>query len=315
MVRSLIWSALQVAPGFGDCVTSVRSRTDAVVSSRMSERTYYSVRTGRHAGEVRLDLPALKRLFLSEYLELLDEGWFQQALGYDCVDNGPTYGTLGRDVEGKVFLALRKDKLWPVQSNIESYSEDDLFDVAEFLYDHVAKPTKSYYHSFNDCGLHCSEFDKPQGQLQYRDRVNRILTAYSSGYELSERGEVLTLPEEGFESLLAAPIPSNADPENVKDRVAAAVRKFRRHSATADERRDALRDLADVLEFLRPQVQTVLDEKDEADLFNLANNFGIRHHNSRQKVRYDRPVWYSWSFYYYLATIHASLRLLDRKQP
>jgi hypothetical protein len=79
-----------------------------------------------------------------------------------------------------------------------------------------------------------------------------------------------------------------------------------------DERRDAVRDLADVLEFLRPQAKAVLASKDEADLFNLANNFGIRHHNAGQKTDYDPAIWLSWAFYYYLATIHAVTRLIEK---
>lgn len=279
----------------------------------MNERRYFSVRTGRHTGAVRLDLPTTKRLFLSAYAELEYEGWFQEAFGFECVDSGPEHGTLGRDVSGAVLLALRKDHLWPVRSRINEYTEDDLFDVIEFLFDHVAKPTKRHYHSFNDCGWHCSEFDQVSGRAEYRTRVNRFLPEYGSGFELSDNGEILVVAEEGLQPLLEAGLPQGSDPANVVQRVQAAVRKFRRHSATVEDRRDALRDLADVLEFLRPQVRDVLEGKDEDDLFNLANNFGIRHHNSRQKTRYDKPVWYSWSFYYYLATIHASLRLLERK--
>jgi hypothetical protein len=97
--------------------------------------------------------------------------------------------------------------------------------------------------------------------------------------------------------------------------VNAASNKFRRYKSSIDEKRDAVRDLADVLEFLRPQLASVLTSKDEADLFNIANNFGIRHHNAKQKDDYDKEIWYTWMFYYYLATIHSVLRLLDRKQP
>lgn len=74
-----------------------------------------------------------------------------------------------------------------------------------------------------------------------------------------------------------------------------------------------MRDLADVLEFLRPRVKEVLTSKDESDLFHLANNFGIRHHNDQQRTDYDRPIFYSWMFYYYLATIHAATRLIERE--
>ncbi|WP_086949827.1 hypothetical protein [Sphingobacterium sp. JB170] len=92
--------------------------------------------------------------------------------------------------------------------------------------------------------------------------------------------------------------------------------KFRRHKSTLEDRKDSIRELADVLEFLRPKIKTVLDGKDEKDLFNIANNFGVRHHNNQQKVEYDKPIWYSWMFYFYLATIHAILRLIDKhKKP
>jgi len=114
--------------------------------------------------------------------------------------------------------------------------------------------------------------------------------------------------------LFEAPLPA-ADPDNIEGRIEAARRKFRRYRSSLDERRDAIRDLVDVLEYLRPQLRGVLTSKDEADLFNLANNFGIRHHNQLQKVHYDRAIWYSWLFYYYLATIHAVLRLVTKAQP
>ena len=66
-----------------------------------------------------------------------------------------------------------------------------------------------------------------------------------------------------------------------------------------------VRDLADVLEYIRKQVKVVLLKKDESELFDLANNFGIRHFNETQKLEYDRAVWLSWMFYHYPATIHA----------
>jgi len=77
--------------------------------------------------------------------------------------------------------------------------------------------------------------------------------------------------------------------------------------------RDAIRNLADVLEFLRPRLEKVMTKKDENDLFNIANNFGIRHHNDSQKTNYEKSVWFSWMFYSYLTTIHAVVRLLNKE--
>ena len=104
------------------------------------------------------------------------------------------------------------------------------------------------------------------------------------------------------------------DSDNEETKVRRAILKFRRYSSSIDERRDAIRELVDVLELLRPKLKEVLRKNDESDLFNIANKFGVRHHNENQKTDYDKAIWYSWMFYYYLATIHASLRLIKKAE-
>ena len=275
---------------------------------------YYSVRTGKHPGGAQLDLPSLKKLLLSIDRQFTARAYFQEAFGYECVDAGEVPGSLGEDIAGKVLIALRKEDLWPFREHISDYSEDDLFDMVEFLYDQVSKPIDGYFHSFGGCGTHYSTFNRPEGQAEYRASLNPILACYESGYELSVDGEILALPEQGMTPLIGASLPQH-DQHNVEARTEAAVNTFRRHRSSLEDRKHAIRDLADVLEYLRPQIKGILTSKDEADLFNLANNFGIRHHNAKQKTNYDTSVWYSWMFYYYLATIHACVRLLAKKTP
>ncbi len=93
-----------------------------------------------------------------------------------------------------------------------------------------------------------------------------------------------------------------------------ALLSYRRHGSTVDDRRQAVRDLADVLEYLRPKVKSLLTSKDEDDIFNIANNFGIRHHNDKQKTNYETALWLSWMFYFYLATIHVVLRKINHDE-
>jgi len=274
----------------------------------MREKPYYSIRTGKNPLSSGIDLPMFVRLFRSIYGYFDYEGYFQQDLGFECVDSGFISGTLGYNLEEIMLLELRKNNLYPIKAQLDSYTEDDLFDIIEFLYDHCSKPIKRTQHTWNDCGWHCETFEREPGQVEFRERINKILKLYKEGYELSADGEILTLPDSGLEALLEASLPS-IDPDNVEARIEAARQKFRRHRSSLDERRDAIRDLADVLEFLRPKIKGVITSKDENDLFNLANSFGIRHHNEKQKVEYDKAIWYSWMFYYYLATIHAVLRL------
>ena len=115
-----------------------------------------------------------------------------------------------------------------------------------------------------------------------------------------------------MESLLQEQLPEY-DPENVEVRVKGAIQKFRNRHSSPDDRRDAIRDLADVLEFLRPKLKTVMTQQ-EKDLFNIANNYDIRHHNEKQKKDYDKPIWYSWMFYFYLSTIHTAVRLIKKQE-
>lgn len=277
----------------------------------MRHKPYYSVRTGKNPLAANFDLATLRDLFRTLFVHFEDEGYFQEALGYECVDAGFVPGALGHDLAGTLLLELRKKDLTPIRSKIESYSEEDLFDMIEFLYEHCSKPKDGHYHSYSSCGWHYNTFEKEPGRLEYREKMNKVLALYQSGYELSAEGEILALADGGLEGLFEAPVPG-ADPENVAARVEAARTKFRRYRSSMDERRDAIRDLADVLEYLRPRLKTALASKDEADLFNIANNFGIRHHNDAQKTQYDKAIWYSWMFYYYLATIHAAVRLIEK---
>lgn len=280
-----------------------------IVSLHMKRR-YYSLRTGKNPKGAEIDLKTLKAMFRSSFTQWEVAGYFQENFGYCCVDAGDVPGTLGSDIGAELLFHLRKEMLWPVLSHIDGYTEDDLFNVIEFLHDHISKPLEGYYHSYSGCGYHYNTFDGASGRKEYRERINQLLETYKSGFEISDIGEIMERAQPGTAPLLAADIPTND--KNISARVEAAISKFRRYRSTLAERRDAIRDLADVLEYLRPQIKNVLTKADEADLFNLANNFGVRHHNQRQKMDYDHAVWLSWMFYFYLATIHACLHMLKR---
>jgi hypothetical protein len=89
-----------------------------------------------------------------------------------------------------------------------------------------------------------------------------------------------------------------------------AVAKFQNRAAQANERRDAVRGLADILESLRPRLREVITRRDESDLFEIANRFGVRHKNDLQQTDYDKAIWHELLFYHYAAMIRACIQLL-----
>ena len=273
-------------------------------------RLYYSARM--EGGIATIDLNTLKALFLNVYEHLQSNGYFDEAFGSSCVDAGDIEGTIGSSVEAYVLLTLMKRNVWPILEQAPSYSESDLFDMIEFLVDHVSKPQQKDWHDWNGCGYHYSDFSTTLGQQEYRQRINILLKRYGPGYELNECGELMELAPAGVKHLLTAQLPT-AD-ATVSGKVATAIERFRRYGSSMDERQNAVRDLADVLEWLRPQIKETLLRTDEQELFNLANNFGIRHLRQDQKLDYDRAVWLSWMFYHYLATINACLHLIKRQK-
>ncbi|HBC3478336.1 TPA: hypothetical protein KDY95_003489 [Vibrio cholerae] len=266
---------------------------------------YYSQRNGSNPNLDGLPLSDTIDLFLRVYNQLESEGYFTQAFGFWCIDNDHVEG-LVKDVELEMLLSIRKKNLWPLSQYAQSYTEDDFLDVIEFLYQHVSKPIDGTMHSYGGCGMHWETFNKKDVQAVFIEKINTVLAHYKNKYELDACGQVLSKPEKGFEQIFKADVPS--DDHNIVDRINAATTQFRRHGSTIDDRRQAVRDLADVLEYLKPKVKQLLSNKDEQDLFNIANNFGVRHHNDKQKTSYDSAIWLSWMFYFYLSTIHVVLR-------
>ncbi len=279
----------------------------------MRKQGYYSIRTGRHPAMGRLSLEEAKEQILATYQEFDARDYFQEAFGYECVDSGYVWGKAGPNIGAFFFKKLRKKDLWPLEERLGSYAEEDLFDVLELLYDYVSKPTEGYYHSFAGCGHHYSEFDGASGKKEFREEINQTIGAYEKGFEISSKGEIVQLSPKGLVTLEIAELPE-FDTRAVNQRVEEAIQKFRNRKSRLGDRRDAVVGLANVLEFLKPQLKEVLDRKDESDLFNIANNFGLRHHNAKQKTDYDEDIWLSWIFYHYLSTIHVAVRLIERQR-
>jgi hypothetical protein len=277
-------------------------------------REYYNRRTGQGGDPPRWTIDEAARLTDEAYRFFDDKGYFQRSFGYWCVDlEDPVPGIVGSGLEMTFYRLTSIRVKGRFSAFIKEADELQLFTAIEFLYDHIAEWDKSQggrHHS--GCGVH---FD-PEGDFWYvhagqeawRARVNEILHLYGDGYELSDRGEVVRLAPDGMTELVDTSAPAASGDTNVA-KVANAVRTFRRGLSRREEQKQAVRDLADVLEFYRQEIKTVLLKEDERDLFNIANNFAIRHHNANQRDKYD-GAWLNYLFYLFLATVHLALALI-----
>lgn len=247
----------------------------------------------------KIGLPTLRSYFLRIYKQLYEEEYFEKA-----------EKIWGRDPEFFVFRKLGMWEILPIDQNITKYDEATLFSVIEFLYSYV---NRKYFAGINEFAFPVDtyEYDKETGQRIYRNMINDILRFYDGGYELSEHGEILKLSPPGFETLIEEVVETN-DPENIDSRVKYAISKFSRYNSSIEEKKDAVRTLGDVLEYLGKH-KIKLDNKDDSDLFKIINGFDIRHHNREQQSGYDKDIWYDWMFYTFNASIHVLLKLNDEK--
>jgi hypothetical protein len=269
-------------------------------------RRYYSSRT--HPGILTIE--QLHGKLISLYQLFRDKDYFKEKAGI-------IGAIVPEAIKHEASIALNF-QLFPVEVWFaQDRTEDHIFDALEFLYDYISKPgpmvwmTSDTNLSYQDYGT----YDEVAGRAEFRDRANVFLADYKSGYELTGVGIVLALGTDGLQHILDAQIVPYDEP-NVDSKVRGAIVKWRNRHLSFDERKAAIRELADVFEWLvkAKNLSAVLDRKDESAIFDIANNFGIRHHDPKQKTNYDRAIWYPWIFHFYLATYHAAIRLLIRHE-
>jgi hypothetical protein len=268
-------------------------------------RRYYSSRNNPRS----LTLEELYWKLQNLYLMFFNKDYFKGKAGI-YIHNPP------HAIKHEAALALNFE-LFPIAEwPQDAITEDHIFDAIEFLYDHVSKPgelvgmtTESGY-NYEDYG----SYDDQAGQEEFRNKANIFLADYKTGFELTKDGIILARGTDGLQHILDAEI-IPYDEANVDSKVRNAIAKWRNRHLSLSEKKEAIRELADVFEWLKKTkgLDSVLDGKDESAIFDIANNFGIRHHDPKQKTNYDLSIWYSWIFHFYLATYHAAIRLLLKK--
>jgi hypothetical protein len=241
-----------------------------------------------------LDTDGFMTLIWRGFIVMRDEGFFQEALGKPGTwDEMPIPGRLDESDFIRVFKTRGVFSTVFTGPTPPGWVQSDvvpLFDVLEFMY---------------------AEATPEEKRPDYRDRLNPDLALHDPPMEITEAGLIVEHGPDELHDVLAEPVPDGT-PAELADPLRHAIEQYRRRGATEQDKRSALKHLADVLEPLRDQIDEYLLPADERALFHLANKFYVRHNDRLQQRHYDGEIWLNWMFYVYVATARALIAVMDR---
>lgn len=253
----------------------------------------------------------LRESFVAMWSELDENGYLDAALGTEWNDS------MGeRDEEGDQLLTLRlgRPESWTLRDHrnleIPALGDNEFYDLVEIFFDLVARPRVARWDDYNH-EWNYSEHHRRSGQLVYLWRANTLLEQSCTSLRLADSGEdrgflVLTPPDDRFvleESMLEVEAP-----EAERRRIAHAVSQHRGRGTSRESKRNAVRDLGDVLENRRAAVRTHLGSKDANDLFTIINKFDIRHMQQSQQSNYGEEF-LDYVYWTLLATLELIIQL------
>ncbi|MGP5557675.1 hypothetical protein ACTXN7_05565 [Corynebacterium flavescens] len=254
-------------------------------------------------------VPALEVMIQS----LIARGYFERIYGPDCPDRYDEQATLEHQLAGYdnpgIYIPLNL-------SYYEAFGVDYLFNTLEFLDSKVSAPTQREPHDFGEFHWDYSRFNRRRGKAVFRWEVNRLLAKSTLSFEMATNGEnegrIVESTSDEMTPLVEKVLVETNDSGNT-ERIKQAIAEFQRREHGTASKRSACTGLASVLESKRVLLKDSLFSKDEGALFHIANSFGIRHHEQNQHDDYD-PAFLDWVFWWYMATIDLTNRLLARQE-
>lgn len=277
-------------------------------------KKYYEERNGLLTNPMKLSLHNLRDMFYSTYLYFYKKGAFAVAyVGVHEEVDGDTKQIISPTMAPSpdVYFAIRTHEkdAWLIDDRYRTYSENTLFTVIEILYDHIG-----FYN------LETKKIDRDAVQSEYAEHINNLLKFYSEGYYLEPtNGFIMKIPNMALMEQLRDEC--EHIPTDILERMRSATESFYRFDSDMEAKKKAICTLADILENIREPLKETLNQeyqvsKNDHDklIFEIVNNFNIRHDNVQQKTNYSRDIWYDWAMQYYTSVIIAYYKLsVERK--
>jgi hypothetical protein len=246
--------------------------------------------------------------------DLVEAGYFYRDV-QPCVD-GLSPDEYASRMEEKILRTARLEVKWPLESDKDPIFKDEnlFYGLVECLADLVARPRARRWHDYGDCGWHYSDFYLPTGLAVYAWKVNALFKRFGLDLALETqgdlRGRLVRTTDAPRQDLVERAGRSTDD--SISGRVASAVDQYRKRDATAHDKRSACITLAGILENRRTLLKEKLLREDERALFQIANQFDIRHNGPGQKREYSEEF-LDWIFWWYLATVDLTETILERE--
>ena len=277
----------------------------------LPRRPYRSQHHGAMDGDRgSISLATLTNRFVHLVADLEHRGYFERSFQKDCVDD-PATVVPSELIESELGVP----DLWPLSAARLGGDENLLLDVIEVVGEFVAAPQERYRHDFASCGWHHGNFNIALGRDIYFWQVNRLLAQSSFDLQLAtsgeDRGRLVEASGDARNDLVDQAI-AGAAPDT-RDPIQHAIALFRKRGAMPEEKRSACIALAGVLERRRGLLRAELFRRDEGALFQIANEFDLRHRSASQHADYD-PAFLDWIFWWYLGTIELTDRIRVRQQ-
>lgn len=272
---------------------------------------YYAERNDLLGEDFTVDLDELRKYFFQTYKYFENRGLFKTAYHgvWKYVDfQGESQihpPTMAPSPEIYFLNHLNGHNIYPIREFYDFYEENELFTVIEILYNHIG-----------DYDFSKSDFVKREFQIEYIELLNNLLKRYKDGYYLDEKyGIIMEQPNHAVQRILDTELPETLH-DNVLEQLRTSVKMYYRFDSNMELKKKAINILADILEPLRNELKDILNDvfninKNNHDklLFEIVNNFNIRHNDQKQYTEYNKSIWYDWMMQYYLTIIFTYYRL------
>ena len=274
---------------------------------RAERRPYWSARTGsQYAAPDRAE--QLQQVWVRLVEDLQDRGYLDVVAPQGCGAE-PVSPPASEVLAAELTKSLHVDVRWPLQH--EEWDRDTFFSLVEAVHDLVARPRHRDRHGLPECGWHYSHFARTPGQILYRWNVDQLLERSGAGLRLAaageDKGRLVHAADDDREALVEQALQT----PNPRDRKAVrhAIALFRSRVADRESKLSATVTLVGLLEERRALIKTELMSQDEGALFQIANQFAIRHRRADQHGDYP-DAYLDWIFWCYLATVELTDRIV-----